>query len=86
MASYIAWYGKKRDRLRQIEHDFIDLLRTAPNLSTLAKVAELLRSAHIRALKARREYLSPCEKNTEAFQNRTREIQQWTNLPVEAII
>jgi hypothetical protein len=86
MASYIPWYGKKRQRLKQVEDEFIELLHQARDRSALAQAADKLRAAHIRALKARRDYLAPCEKNATAFQNRDREIEQWTNLPVEVII
>ncbi len=86
MAGYIPWYGKKRQRLKQVEKEFIELLHQVRDPSVLAEAAEELRAAHIRALKARRDYLAPCEKNATAFQNRAREIEQWTNLPVQAII
>ena len=86
MAGYIPWYGKKRARLKKVEQDLISLLRQPTHSSAIAEAAEKLRAAQIRALKARRDYLAPSEKNTVAFQNRDREIAEWKNRSAEEII
>jgi hypothetical protein len=86
MANYIPWYGKKRARLADREHEFAALLLQETNETRLAEGAESVRAAQIRALKARRAQLAPAEKNAESVENLDHEIQSWLGLTGAEII
>jgi hypothetical protein len=62
MASYLPWYGKKRQHLAEYEREFVAFLQTGATDSRLAKAAEKVRAAQVRALKAKRAQLPPSEK------------------------
>jgi hypothetical protein len=86
MASYIAWYGKKRARLAKHERKFTSLLLTTTDAARLADGAEIVRAAHVRALKAIRGQLAPRETNAEAFAKLDIEIQFWLALSAQELI
>jgi hypothetical protein len=86
MASYLAWYGKKRQRLVEHEREFAALLQKETDVARLAGSVEMVRAAQVRALKAIRGRLSPSEKNAVAVANLDREIRFWLGLSVEEVI
>src|SRR6266542_4438524 len=86
MANYIAWYGKKRQRLAAHEREFAALLRSEKDASRLADGAERVRAAQVRALKSKRAQLSPSEKNAVAFGKLDSEIRFWLALTTEEVI
>lgn len=86
MASYLPWYGKKRERLSVHEREFVALLQNEMDESRLANGAEAVRVAQIRALKAKRAKLPPSEKNATAVANLDREIQCWLALTIHDVI
>jgi hypothetical protein len=86
MANYIAWYGKKRERLLERERDFLALLQTDTTESKLAEGAEEVRAAQVRAMKAMRAELPPSEKNARAVANLDQEIAFWTALSAGDVI
>lgn len=86
MANYLAWHGKKRQRLKKRENRFESLLQTEKDPSKLAKAADEIRAAHVRVLKSRLAELSPSEKNAIAMENLNREIALWLALPTQEII
>jgi hypothetical protein len=86
MASFIAWYGKKRSRLRDHEQEFLEVLRGETSQTRLAEAAETIRAAHIRALKELRQKHAPSEKNYGIYSQIEQTIRWWTVLPKEAII
>src|SRR5437763_1524139 len=86
MVSYLPWYGKKRERLAELEATFLAALQTATDAKRLHKSAETIRLAQIRALRAKRGQLARSEKNAVAVQNLNREIQFWLGLSVNQVI
>ena len=86
MASYIAWYGKKRQCLAEHERKFAALLRNEKDMSRLAEGVEMVRAAQVRALKAIRAQLPPSEKNALGVANLDREIRFWVALAAEEVI
>jgi hypothetical protein len=86
MANYIAWYGKKRERLLERENDFSALLQGGAEASKLAEAAKELRAAQVRALRSKRAQLPPSEKNATAVANLDCEIAFWQALSVEDVI
>ena len=86
MASYIPWYGKKRERLAEHECTFRTLLQNDSNLKELREAADMVRLAHVRALKAKRAQLPPSEQSLAAIENLEREIQFWYVLTVDEVI
>jgi hypothetical protein len=86
MANYIPWYGKKKARLAEVEHAFIAILKNATAAKKLNEVAEKVRRAHVRTLKARRALLPPTEKASVAIEGINREIQFWMMLKADQII
>lgn len=86
MASYVPRYGKKRERLAELERELTALLQTEAEAARVAEAAQAVRAARVRALKAKRAELAPSEKNTVAVENLEREIQFWLWLPVEQVI
>lgn len=86
MANYIPWYGKKKARLAEVEDAFIATLKNATDAKKLNEVADKVRLAHVRALKARRAQLPPTEKAVVAIEVLGRQIQFWMMLNAEQII
>ena len=86
MANYIAWYGKKRERLAEHERAFLPLLQQETDLKQLREAADTVRLAHVRALKARRAELPPSEASAVAIANLNREIRFWLALTVDDVI
>jgi hypothetical protein len=86
MGYYVAW-GKKRQRLEELERDFAALLSVDPDAkATISEGIERMRIAHIRELKARRATLAPSERNAVAFKNFAEEIERWRSLPPDSIL
>jgi len=86
MASFVAWYGKKRLRLAEHEREFLEVLRSEVNETRLAETAEKIRAAHVRALKEKRQKFAPSEKNELVLVGIDQEIHRWLGLPIETII
>ena len=61
MAGYVPWYGKKRACLVEHEKKFATLLQTTTEPDRLAEGAEIIRAAHVRALRASKACLAPKE-------------------------
>lgn len=86
MASYIPWYGKKRERLAERERAFIALLKNETSGKQLTESAEAVRLGQIRALKAKRDQLAPCERNADADAHLQEELQFWLGITSEQLI
>ncbi|HQY87485.1 MAG TPA: hypothetical protein PK402_02425 [Tepidisphaeraceae bacterium] len=86
MTSYIAWYGKKRVRLAEMEMEFINQLHHQVTGVKLDRGAEEVRLAQIRALKSKRAELKPSGQNELAIAHLNDEIKFWMTLSVEEII
>jgi len=86
MAGFVAWYGKKRLRLTEREEEFLDVLRRGASETDLAKAAETLRTAHIRALKEKRQKFAPSERNAALYAGIDDAIRWWSDLPTDAIV
>jgi hypothetical protein len=86
MANYIAWFGKKRERLLDCEREFLSLLRGESDSTKVAKAADAVRAAQIRALKSKRAQLPPAEKSAIAVAHLKREIEFWQKLSSRQII
>jgi hypothetical protein len=86
MASYIPWFGKKRQRFTERERELMELLQNSRDAKAIIDSAERVRVAKIRALKARRAMLGPSEKNTIEFEDLNSKIEQWLAMPIETII
>ena len=86
MSNYIPNHLKKQRRLTQEEHKFARLLGDEPDARTLAEAVEEIRAAQIRVLKARREVLSPCEKDAGTVAALNAQIDHWHALPQQAVI
>lgn len=86
MASFIAYYGKKRSRLENREHEFLELLSNNASETQTADAAEVVRAAHIRALKEKRQKFAPSEKNSALYKQIEDAIHWWTDLPNQQII
>jgi hypothetical protein len=86
MASFIPWHGKKLATLGLRERKLISRLQENAPIKELAKIAEEVRAAQIRAFKAKRSQLAPSEKNARAMNNLDKKISFWVDTPVEKII
>src|SRR3954447_20539985 len=86
MASFIPWYGKKHSRLAEREREFLAALRNGGNDDRLAKSAEAIRTAQIRALKEKRQKFAPSEENAAIYEDIDQAIRWWTNLATDAIV
>jgi len=86
MASYVPWYGKKREQLAKHEHELMLFLQKGTEMSKVLKAAEIVRAAEVRALKARIAQLPASEKSAGTIVDLEHEIQVWMQLPVAAII
>lgn len=86
MGSYIPWFGKKREALADCEREFLESLQTATSPEKLASVAERVRAAQIRALKAKGAQLVPLERNAVGREHILQEIQFWKRLSADEII
>ena len=86
MASFVAYYGKKRSRLAEREREFVELLRSDASGARIAEAVEAIRAAHVRALKEKRQKFAPSEKNTALYAQIEDSIRWWMNLPKEAIV
>ena len=86
MASFVAWYGKKRSLLAERERAFLEVLRSDASEARVAEAVETIRAAQIRALKEKRQKFAPSEKNAAIVADIERAIRWWTGLPKEAII
>jgi len=86
MANYIPWYGKKKARLAEVEDAFIAILKNTTDPKKLNEIADKVRLAHVRALKARRAQLPPTEKARVAIEGLDREIQFWSTLNADQIV
>jgi hypothetical protein len=86
MASYVPWYGKKREQLAKHEREFVALLQNTADTRKLRKAAEIVRAAQVRALKAQLARLPASEKSADVIANLEREIQFWLELPLAAIL
>lgn len=86
MASYIPWFGKKRAALAEHEQNLREAIESKVAPALLAKAAEEVRNAHLRALRARLAQLAPCGKNAVANRNILREMETWRQLSTEQII
>jgi len=69
-----------------MEETFIAILKDAADPKKLKEVADKVRLAHVRALKARRAELPPTEKAVIAIEGIDREIQFWMMLNAEQIV
>ena len=86
MASYIPWFGKKREKLAKHEREFAALLASSPDAKTMADGIEAIRAAQIRVLKATREMLAPSERNVVAVANLNAKIEQWKAMTDEKFV
>jgi hypothetical protein len=86
MASFVAWYGKKRSRLEEREREFLEVLGSQASQARMAEAAETIRAAHIRALKEKRQKFAPSEKNSALYTKIEQAIRAWIDLPQDAII
>jgi len=86
MASFVPWYGKKRSRLKVREEAFLEVLRGGASEARITASAETLRTAHVRALKEKRQKFAPSEKNSALYAEIEQAIQWWVDLPNDAII
>jgi hypothetical protein len=59
MANYVASYTKKKIRLRRLERELLQSLRTGAPHEVHLRLAEQVRLARIRALRATRAALKP---------------------------
>lgn len=86
MASFVAYYGKKRSRLAAREREFVEVLHSDASEARIAEAVETIRTAHIRALKEKRQKFAPSEKNAALYEEIERAIRWWMDLPKDAII
>lgn len=86
MASFVACYGKKRSRLAQREWEFLQLLRNGAGETAVAEAADTIRTAHVRALKEKRQKFAPAEKNAAVLADIEEAIRWWMNQPNHEII
>ena len=86
MASFLAYYGKKRSRLEARERKFVEVLHSNASETRIAEAVETIRTAHVRALKEKRQKFAPSEKNAALYEEIERAIHWWMDLPRDAII
>jgi hypothetical protein len=86
MASYLPWFGKKREHLAWCEEMFAPLLSRQADDPELVKCAEAVRVAQIRALRAKRAQLRPSEPYRVAMENLKKEIEVWQALSIMEIV
>ena len=86
VASYVPWYGKKREKLAKHEREFAAILASGPDTKTMADCIEAIRAAQVRVLKAKREMLAPSERNAVAVANLNAKIERWRAMTGEKII
>jgi hypothetical protein len=86
MASFVAYYGKKRSRLAVREREFVEILHSDASEIRIAEAVEIIRTAHIRALKEKRQKLAPSEKSSALYDEVERAIRTWMELTKDAII
>jgi hypothetical protein len=86
MASFVAYYGKKRSRLVAREREFVEVLHSDASETRIAEAVETIRTAHIRALKEKRQKFAPSEKSAAVYEEIDRAIRWWMDLPKDEII
>jgi hypothetical protein len=86
MASFTAYYGKKRSRLAKLEREFLEVLQSDASETRVAAAAEAVRAAHVRALKEKLQKFAPAEKNAALYAQIEQAIRRWMDLPTDAII
>jgi hypothetical protein len=86
MTSFVAWYGKKSLQLKKHECELIALLRKGAAVDKLLKGVEVVRMAHIRALKSRIAQLPASEKSADTIQELARKIDAWHVRPSQSIL
>jgi hypothetical protein len=86
VTAYVAYYGKKRNRLVGHEESFVAALDAGTSGAELAAAVELLRSAQIRALKEKRAQFAPSERSASVLQTIDSDIDWWRNAPEHVIV
>jgi hypothetical protein len=86
VTSYVAWYGKKRTRLAECEHEFLIALDGGVVGAPLDKAVEAIRAAQIRALKEKRAKFAPSESSASTLNAIAQDLQWWMDAPQSAII
>jgi hypothetical protein len=86
MASFVPYYGKKRSRLAAREREFEEILHSDASENRIAEAVEAIRSAHIRALREKRQKFAPAERNAALYDEIESAIRWWMQLPKDAII
>ena len=64
----------------------MEVLHSDATEARIAEAVEAIRTAHIRALKEKRQKFAPSEKNAALYEEVERAIRWWTDLPKAAIV
>jgi len=86
MTSYVAYYGKKREQLDKHERELIALIQKNAPASKLLKAAQVVRDAHIRVPKSRREQLPASETSAAQRAILNDQIQLWLGTSPETVL
>src|SRR5262245_37582738 len=87
MASYVPWYGKKREQLARREQELCRILQRGGSERQLTRAAEEVRASRIRALKAERARIPQCDgPHTARLTEIDDEIRLCESTPIDAII
>jgi hypothetical protein len=88
MAAYVPWHGKKREGLQRREDDLVRILGRGEGREAVARAAEEVRAARIRALKSDRARIPPCDRddNEERLRVLDEEIARCSSLAIEEIV
>jgi len=86
MPGYIPGIGKRLEALAECERQFLEALASDPVPDKLAEVADQVRDAQIRALRAKAAQLVPSERNASGREHIMQEVRFWKRLTVDEII
>jgi hypothetical protein len=88
MAGYAPWFGKTHKGLKRREDDLVRILSRGEAPDVVARAAEEVGAARMRALKSDRARIPPCERydNEERLRRLDEEIARCASLAVEEIV
>lgn len=86
MASYVPWYGKKRERLTETKKKLRRLILRGAIQRELDQAAEEVRAAMVRFLRAERARVPQCGVHEARLAELDRKIAACESMPVADIV
>lgn len=87
MAGYVPYYGKKRDRLYNLQVDLYYAVDQGADSDTITRIAEEVRAAQIRVFQAQIAQVPPTDEDDHGQIDKIRtHIEEWKNKLIDEII